>query len=54
MAHKPARVLWHLPKCQEPFKPEVFTKEEERMQRQKLARLHHLATALNYHLVPNP
>jgi len=40
-------------RCKEPFKPEVFAQEEEKMQRKKLARLHHLATALNYHLVPN-
>lgn len=53
MAHKLARVLWHLLKYKEPFKPEVFAKEEEKMQRKKLARLQNLATALNYHLVPN-
>ena len=52
-AHKLARVLWHLVKFKEPFKPEVFAKEEEKLQRKKLARLHHLATALNYSLVPN-
>jgi len=53
MAHKLARVLWHLLKYKEPFKPEVFAREEEKMQRKKLARLQNLATALNYHLVPN-
>jgi hypothetical protein len=31
----------------------VFAKEEAKMKRKKLARLQHLATALNYHLVPN-
>jgi hypothetical protein len=31
----------------------VFAKEEENMQRKKLARLHRQATALNYHIVPN-
>ena len=46
-------MLWHLLKYKEPFKPEVFAKEEEKMQRTKVARLHNLATALNYHLVPN-
>jgi len=34
--------------------PEVFAKEEEKMQRKKLAHLQHLTTALNYHLVSNP
>ncbi|MFA6546814.1 MAG: hypothetical protein WCS99_20520 [Limisphaerales bacterium] len=48
-----ARVLWHLLKFKEPFKPEVFAREAEKMQRKKLARLHNLATSLNYHLVPN-
>jgi hypothetical protein len=31
----------------------LFAKEEEEVQRRKLARLHNLATALNYHLAPN-
>ena len=53
MAHKLARVLWHLLKFKEPFNPTVFAREEEKLQRKKLARLHNLATALNYHLVPN-
>ena len=53
MAHKLARVLWHLLKFKEPFKPEVFAREAEKMQRKKLTRLHNLATTLNYHLVPN-
>jgi len=35
------------------FKPELFAKEAGKLQRKKLARLEHLATALNYHLVPN-
>jgi len=52
MAHKLARVLWHLLKFQQPFNPEVFAKEEAKMKRQKLARLQTLATTLNYTLVP--
>jgi transposase len=53
MAHKLARVLWHLLKHKEPFNPEVFRNEEEKMKRKKLARLQNLAAALNYQLVPN-
>ena len=53
MAHKLARVLWHLLKFKQPYNPEVFAKEEEKMKRQKLARLQNLATTLNYRLVPN-
>jgi len=53
MAHKLARVLWHLLKYQQPFNPGVFAKEEEKMKRKKLARLEAMATTLNYRLVPN-
>ena len=53
MAHKLARILWHLLKYKEPFNPEVFKKEEEKMQRKKLTRLQNMAASLNYHLIPN-
>ena len=53
MAHKLARVLWHLLKYKQPFNPEVFAKEEAKMQRKKLARLEAMATTLNYRLVLN-
>ena len=53
MAHKLARILWHLLKFRQPFDPEVFAKEEEKMKRKKLARLHTIADSLNYRLVPN-
>ena len=53
MAHKLARILWHLLKYKAPFNPEVFAKEEAKMQRHKLARLQNLAAALNYQLIPN-
>lgn len=52
MAHKLARILWHLLKFKQPFNPEVFAKEEEKMKRKKLARLEIMATTLNYRLVP--
>ena len=53
MAHKLARILWHLLKYKQPFTPEVFAKEEAKMKRKKLARLQHIAASLNYTLVPN-
>jgi len=53
MAHKLARVLWHLLKDKEAFNPEVFAKEEQKMKHKKLARLEAMATTLNYRLVPN-
>ena len=53
MAHKLARVLWHLLKYQQEFDWKVFKKEEEKMKRKKLARLQNLAASFNYQLVPN-
>lgn len=53
MAHKLARILWHLLKYKAPYNPEVFAQEEQKMQRKKLARLQNLAAALNYRLVQN-
>jgi transposase len=53
MAHKLARILWHLLKYREPFNPEIFKNEEEKMKRKKLAGLQNLAASLNYQLVPN-
>jgi len=53
MAHKLARILWHLLKYKQPFNPEVFAKEEAKMKRRKLARLEAMAMTLNYRLVPN-
>ncbi len=52
MAHKLARILWHLLKFKEPFNPEVFAQAEARQQRKKLARLQHSAAALGLTLVP--
>ena len=54
MAHKLARILWHLIKYQEAFNPEVFAKEEAKMKHKKLARLQSLAADLNFQLIPNP
>jgi hypothetical protein len=54
MAHKLARILWHLLKFKEPFNPEVFAQAEAKMKRKQLARLQNLAANLNYQLVPNP
>ena len=53
MAHKLARVLWHLLKFKQPFDWNAFAKEEEKMKRKKLARLQNMPAALNYQLVPN-
>jgi hypothetical protein len=52
LAHKLARVLWHLLKYKQEFDWKVFAKEEEKMKRKKLARLQNMAAALNYPLTP--
>ena len=54
MAHKLARILWHMIKYKEEFNPEVFAKEEEKMKHKKLARLKNMAADLNYQLIPQP
>jgi hypothetical protein len=54
MAHKLARILWHLLKYQQPFNPEVFAQAEAKMKRKKLQRLQNMAASLNYQLIPNP
>ena len=54
MAHKLARVLWHMLKFKEPFNPEVFAKEEAKLKKRKLARLHEMAASLHYQLIPQP
>jgi len=54
MAHKLARVLWHLLKFKQEFDWKVFAKEEEKMKRKKLARLFNMAESLNYQLTPKP
>ncbi|HMJ91215.1 MAG TPA: IS110 family transposase [Candidatus Acidoferrum sp.] len=52
MAHKLARVLWHLLKYKQPFDWKAFEKEEQKMKRKKLARLQNLAASMNYQLTP--
>lgn len=53
MAHKLARILWHLVRHKKPFDPSVFAQEEEQLNRRKLSRLQNLAASFNYTLVPN-
>lgn len=52
MAHKLARIVWHLFKYREAFNPEVFRQAEEKMKRKKLAHLQNTAAALGLKLVP--
>jgi hypothetical protein len=52
VAHKLARILWHLLKFKEPFNPEVFAQAEARQKRNRLARLQNMAATFNYSFVP--
>jgi len=52
LAHKLARILWHLLKHQQPCNPEIFAQEEAKMRRQKLQRLENMAASLNCRIVP--
>jgi len=54
MAHKLARILWHMLKFKEAFNPEIFAKEEAKLKKRKLARLHEMAESLHYQLIPQP
>ena len=49
-----ARILWHLLKFKQPFNPEVFAHEEQKMKRKRLARLQSLAASMKYELIPQP
>ena len=51
MAHKLARILWHLCKYKEAFNPEVFREAEEKQARKRRQRLENQATALGLKLV---
>lgn len=54
MAHKLARILWHLIKHRQPYDPNVWALAEEKLRKKKLARLHQNAAALGYQLIATP
>lgn len=54
MAHKLARILWHLIKHRQPYDPTIWALAEEKLRKKKLARLHQSAAALGYQLLPSP
>lgn len=53
MAHKLARILWHLLKYRQPYDPSVWAKAEEKLKQKTIKRLHQNAAALGFKLV-NP
>jgi len=54
MAHKLARILWHLVRFQVPYDPVVWAKAEEKLRQKKIKRLHQSAAALGFKLSSTP
>jgi len=54
MAHKLARIVWHLIKHRQPYDPTVWAGAEEKLKKKKLQRLHQHAATLGYRLVCLP
>jgi len=52
MAHKLARILWHLIKHRTPYDPTVWQHAEAKLQQKKIHRLHQSAAALGFQLTP--
>ena len=51
MAHKLARILWHLLKYQQPYDPSVWAKAEEKLKQKKIKQLQQNAAALGLKLL---
>ena len=51
MAHKLARVLWHLLKHHQPYDPSVWAEAEEKLKQKKIKRLQQNAAALGFKLL---
>jgi len=52
MAHKLARIIWHLIKYQEPYDPRVWAKAEEKNRQKKIKRLEKNAANLGFQIAP--
>lgn len=50
MAHKLARILWHMIKFNQPYDPTVWAAAEEKLKKKKLHRLEQTAATLGYKL----
>jgi hypothetical protein len=51
MAHKLARIIWHLIKHHTPYDPTVWQHAEEKLRQKKIQRLHQNAAALGFQLL---
>ena len=54
MAHKLARILWHMIKFKQPYNPAVWLAAEEKLKKKKIKRLHQSAAALGFKLLSTP
>lgn len=54
MAHKLARIIWHMIKHRTPYDPTVWLKAEEKLKKKKLKYLEQNAATLGYKLVSAP
>jgi len=51
MAHKLARILWHLIKYRQPYDPNAWAISEAKLGRKKVKRLEQSAAALGFKLI---
>ncbi|MEO6182797.1 MAG: hypothetical protein ABIP71_06825 [Verrucomicrobiota bacterium] len=54
MAHKLARIIWHMIKFHQPYDPTIWAATEEKLKKKKLHRLEQTAATLGYKLICAP
>ena len=54
MAHKLARIFWHLIKHRTAYDPAVWNRAEEKLRKKRIKRLEQNAAALGYKLITAP
>ena len=54
MAHKLARIIWHMIRFHQPYDPKVWAAAEEKMKRKKLHHLEKTAATYGYKLICAP
>ena len=51
LAHKLARILWHMIKFRRPYDPTIWSAAEEKLNKKKIKRLQQSAAALGFQLL---
>jgi hypothetical protein len=54
MAHKLARMIWHIIRFNQPYDPAIWAATEEKLKKKKLHRLAQTAAFLGYNLTCAP